>query len=376
MKTAVLKRLQSVAFFTEIKRLKKRKVFNAIKSSKTKNSFRLQQLNPFICYGGWLRVGGRLRNAKIPFSQKYPILLPSYNHVTDLIIRECHFKNLHCGIGTTLNILRNLFWLLDGRKQVRKVIKNCAVCLRANPVLTSCKMGDLLAIRLQQDRPFLNIGIDFCGPFFVKQTRFRNKHITKVYVAIYICMKVKTVHLEVAYDLSTEAFIHTLSNFVSRRGCPITISADNATNFKGANNELRELYLLFQTETHRRSVNLFCNQRNIQWKFIPPLSPNFGGLWESAVKIFKHHLIRVMKNIVLNKDQLTSLVIGIEAVMNSRPITPVSNDPNYLQALTPGHFLIGDSLTCLPEVYLSSSPTNRLSLWQNIVKIKQDFWQQ
>lgn len=363
----ILKVLQSIAFSKEIRQLK---------NNTELKKCRLQQLSPFLDRNGLLRVGGRLNNSYYAFNKCHPILIPSYNHVTDLIIRQYHFLHHHCGIQTTLSMMRNKYWLLDGRNQIRRVIRNCVVCFRANPMLATYKMGNLPKLRTDRARVFQNVGVDFCGPFLVRESRARKSPRIKVYVAVFICMVVKAIHLEVVYDLSSEAFIAALSNFVSRRGYPKTISSDNATNFKGANNELRELYDLFQDETHKLAISSFCNQRNITWVFIPPRAPNFGGLWESAVKMFKHHLKRAAKDSFLLKDQFTSLVIGIEAILNSRPITHLSDDPNDLQALTPGHFLIGESLTCLPEPNLLTLPTNRLSLWQHVTKIKQDFWQQ
>lgn len=364
----IIRYLQSTVYAREIK---------ALKTGEKLNFCKILQLSPIFDCDGLVRVGGRLKNADhITYGKRHPILLPSYNHVTDLIIDECHKLNKHCGIQTTLSILRNKFWLMDGRNQVRRVIRRCITCFRANPVLGSCQMGELPKLRTQRERPFKNVGVDYCGPFLVKERIKNNRSTVKVYVAIFICMVVKAVHFEVVYDLTSEAFIASLSNFVSRRGYPSTISSDNATNFKGANRELREVYELLHSENHKSTVKSWCDQRNIEWIYIPPLAPNFGGLWESAVKMFKHHLLRVAKNVLLSKDHFNSLVVGIEAIVNSRPITPLSNDPNDIQALTPGHFLIGDSLTCLPELDLLSTPTNRLSLWQHVLKLKQDFWQQ
>ena len=83
---------------------------------------------------------------------------------------------------------------------------------------------------------------------------------------------------------------------------------------------------------------------------------------------------RVVTDLLFTFEELNTFVIEVEALLNSRPITPLSSDPNDLSALTPGHFLIGDSLTSLPQPDLSSVPTNRLSRWQHIQKVRQHFW--
>ena len=131
---------------------------------------------------------------------------------------------------------------------------------------------------------------------------------------------------------------------------------------------------MFNSDTHQKSTSFFLGEQGITWKFIPPLSPNFGGLWESTVKMFKHHLRRVISNELFTFEEFNTLTIEIEAILNSRPLTPLSTDPNDLIALTPGHFLIGESLTSLPTPDYGSTPTNRLSRWQHLQRLRQDFW--
>ncbi|XP_025830426.1 uncharacterized protein LOC108738361 [Agrilus planipennis] len=118
----------------------------------------------------------------------------------------------------------------------------------------------------------------------------------------------------------------------------------------------------------------FLTVFQINWHFTPPLSPHFGGLWESTVKLFKHHMIRVVSDLLFTFEELNTFVIEVEAILNSRLITPISNDPNDPAPLTPGHFLIGDSLTSLPEADICSISSNRLSHWQHIQKVRQHFW--
>ena len=275
-----------------------------------------------------LRVGGRLKNSDLPYNQCHPILLPSYHVFTDLIIRDHHERNLHSGIQSTLYCIRRKFWLMDGRNQVRRVIKNCINCFRAEPSGVQYKMGDLPRVRVTQAGPFLNTGVDYCGPFLVKEKKFRNRVFKKIYVAVFICMSVNAVHLEVVEDMTTDAFIAALDNFISRRGYPQNVYSDNGSNFVGANKELKELYQVFQSETHRNCLQNFVSVRNIQWHFNPPLAPNHGGLWEAAVKTFKHHLKRVMKNFSFTQKEFENLTTKIESILNYRPLFCASSDAN------------------------------------------------
>ncbi|XP_076299591.1 uncharacterized protein LOC143218344 [Lasioglossum baleicum] len=125
-------------------------------------------------------------------------------------------------------------------------------------------------------------------------------------------------------------------------------------NGKGASRELKEVYAFFKSETTNDTISTTLANEGINWHFIPPRSPHFGGLWEAAVRRTKHHLI--------------------EAILNSRPITPLSTDPNDLQPLTPGHFIVGELLTSVPDYSFTETPVGRLSSWQHIQQMRQHFW--
>ncbi|XP_068965518.1 uncharacterized protein [Bombus flavifrons] len=337
-------------------------------------SGKLQRLNPFLDKAGILRVGGRLSQAPMPFTQKHPIILPK-SPTTSLIIEHEHKVSLHAGTQATLYAVRQRYWPIDGRSQVWRTVKNCVRCVRAHPPQVDYVMGNLPEARVTESRPFTHVGVDYCGPFYIKEKRDRNRRQVKVYVAIFICLAVKAVHIELVGDLTSESFIAALRRFIARRGFCSTIHSDNGSNFIGANNELKELHELLKSEDHNERVTTFLANKQIKWRFIPPHSPHFGGLWEAAVKSFKHHFRRVVGNELLTFEQFNTLAIEIEAVLNSRPLTPISTDPKDLLVLTPGHFLIGEPLMSVRERNFRDTPFNRLSRWQHIQKIKQHFWQ-
>ncbi|XP_078051413.1 uncharacterized protein LOC144477559, partial [Augochlora pura] len=112
----------------------------------------------------------------------------------------------------------------------------------------------------------------------------------------------------------------------------------------------------------------------INWHFIPPRAPHFGGLWEAAVKSVKSHLVRIMRNTLFTYEAFYTCLSEIEAILNSRPIAPLSSDPSDFSALTPGHFLIGDLLVRVPVRDFTSAKTGRLNQWQQIQQIRQHFW--
>lgn len=348
---------------------------SALRQSGSINSkSKLLTLSPYLDGDGLIRVGGRLKQSTLPNSHKHPIVLPSNHRFTTLIIEYYHRRQLHAGLQGTMAAIRCTYWPLSLKGTARHILRKCITCFKANPRNVKYIMGELPTSRIEQSRPFLNTGIDFCGPFHIRERQRRNSKTYKVYVAIFICLATKAIHIEIVSDLTSEAFLHALKRFTSRRGKPANLYSDNATNFVGVNNELKRMYQEVTSEHFREVVSRTLSHDKIVWHFIPPRSPNFGGLWEAGVKSTKQHLYKVAGNLKLTYEQLHTLLTQIEGILNSRPLIPLSEDPNDDSFLTPSHFLIGDNLTALPEEQLTQLPENRLSHWQHIEQVKQHFW--
>lgn len=172
--------------------------------------------------------------------------------------------------------------------------------------------------------------------------------------------------------MTSGALIAALKRFISRRGKCSRIHSDNGSNLVRANKDLKEFYKLVQTKEPKLSE--FFLDENIEWKFIPPRAPNFGGLWEAGVKSFKYYFKRAIGDSRLTYEEFLTIMVQVESLLNSRPLTPLSSDVDDLEILTPGHFLIGRPMTSIPEPNLLDIETNRLSLWGKITKIVQLVW--
>ena len=242
------------------------------------------------------------------------------------------------------------------------------------PKTASQLMGQLPPERVQPARPFLISGVDFCGPIYIRQGTRRTAKTIKTYVAVFVCFITRAVHLELVRDLTTAAFIDAFKRFVARRGKCLKIYSDNAKNFVGADRELQEMRRLFLSEDHKRRIQDAASEEDITWNWIAPQSPHQGGIWEAAVKQLKYHLRRVIGKNIYSYEQLNTLIIQVESCLNSRPLTPLSEDPDDICALTPGHFLIGDNLKAIPEPNLEIIPNSRLSMWQQMQKMFVSFW--
>ncbi|CAG7825307.1 unnamed protein product [Allacma fusca] len=276
-----------------------------------------------------VRVGGRIEKSNISYDRKHPILLPR-NHLTNLIVHCTHEQLNHGGTQLNLAFIQRRYWIIRGRKLVQKIIRACKICTIHRAATSYQLMADLPSSRVVMTRPFTNVGVDFAGPVVLKCSMGWSPKTTKACIAVYVCFCTKAVNLELVSDLSTTAFIASLRRFTVRRGLPKTFHSDNGSNFVGATRELQEILAFtladeFQTEVTKELTNM-----GISWK------------WRLSSTLDRY--------------------------------AKLSTDQNDLEALTPGHFRIGEPLTAVPEPNLTELKVNRLDRWQHQQYIKQHFW--
>ncbi|XP_035205246.1 uncharacterized protein LOC118180232, partial [Stegodyphus dumicola] len=166
--------------------------------------------------------------------------------------------------------------------------------------------------------------IDLCGPLILK-----NKN--KDWVVLFTCAVYRCVHLELMTSVSTGCFIQAFCRFIARRGRPSTVYSDNGTNFVGTSALLKKVdwvKVIAQETLHP-----------ITWKFIPPTAAWWGGWWERLIRTTKNLIVRVLGQAAVNYEELLTVICDVEAVINCRPLTYVSNDSEDLLPLTPSMFL-------------------------------------
>ncbi|XP_024880615.1 uncharacterized protein LOC112460245 [Temnothorax curvispinosus] len=269
---------------------------------------------------------------------------------------------MHPGRRTLQYLLTQHYWVLGVHRAIQRVLSRCHQCFRVKPHTSQPLMAELPADRVRQAKPFSISGVDFAGPFNIVTRRARGVSSVKVYACLFVCFSVKAVHLEAAFSLSTDSFLAALRRFVARRGRCSLLYSDCGTNFVGAARELES------------RMGLAAEREKIKWSFNPPSAPHFGGLWEAGVKTFKTHLRRTVGDQVLSIEEFTTVLAQVEAVLNSRPLCPMSADPADLEVLSPGHFLTMEPLVSVPTQDVTPLPMNRLSRWQLVQRIHQDFW--
>ena len=297
---------------------------------------KLSPLSPYMDEQGALRVGGRLANARIPIGARNQMILPKDHPITRLLITDTHRRNGHVGQEHVLADLREKYWIVNGRSAVRYALRRCMICRIRRARHIYPYMADLPTGRLaSEEPPFTHCGVDLFGPFLVKQGRKQVKR----WGIIFTCLMVRCVHFEVVESLETDDFINCLRRFVNRRGSPRFMYSDRGTNFVGTTSELKDAI----NSLDHHEIAEFASTRQFTWTFNPPGAPHMGGAWERLIRSTKEILTSLMKEQLraLTDQQLHTLLTEVERILNSRPLTHISDDVNDLQALTPNHILLG-----------------------------------
>nr|CAI5838923.1 unnamed protein product [Callosobruchus analis] len=225
---------------------------------------KLLSLHPFIDSDGAIRVGGRIENSDFSYDKKHPYILPNDHHITKIIARNEHIRLSHAGPQSLLASIRERFWPISGKRLTRKIVRECITCFRFSLKQEHYLMGNLPKFRVTPARPFISVGIDFGGPFLIRDRKGRNFKTSKAYIALFVCLSTKAIHIEIVSDLTTDCFLAAFRRFTSRRGICSLVISDNGATFVGASRELKQFIHSNQNEI---ANNLASNQ--IKWSFIP-----------------------------------------------------------------------------------------------------------
>ncbi|XP_052690730.1 uncharacterized protein LOC128168601 [Crassostrea angulata] len=339
----------------------------------------INQLGLPLDQDGIIRCVGRLGAAHLTEGARTPILLPKKSHVTDLLIDSYHRKSMPLGVSQTLSMVRQTYWIPQGRSEVKRVLRKCTICKRheGGPYRMPI-MPPLPRKRVNESSPFTYTGVDYFGPIYVKTDGVTKK----VWVCLFTCLVVRAIHLELMQDMSTEEFLHGLRRFIARWGKPKQLISDNASQFKLASNILEETWA---STVRDPDVQSYIANEDIKWQFIVELAPWMGGFYERLIGIVKRCLRKTIGKLCLTNEQLRTLVAETEAVVNSRPLVYVGDAINSNIILTPAHFLTLNPKTGIPDSneedtedpeYLPniSSAEKLLQTWKKGQKHLDAFW--
>ncbi|XP_072010850.1 uncharacterized protein [Engystomops pustulosus] len=334
----------------------------------------LKKLDPFIDADGLLRVGGRLNEARIDFEGKHPILIPGHHHISYLLVRHYHEQVKHQGRLFTEGALRAAgLWIVGAKRCVSKFIFKCVTCRKLRGIFKTQKMANLPSDRLSTEPPFTNVGLDVFGPWFVvtRQTRGGQAN-SKRWAVLFTCMSVRAVHIEVIESMDTSSFINALRRFIAIRGPVKHIRSDRGTNFVGAAKELQ-----IPTNLDTVSVNRYLSEQGCTWTFNPPHSSHMGGAWERMIGIARRILDSIFLQVGmarLTHECLTTFMAEVSAIINARPLIPVTSDPDDPTILTPAMLLTQKTkTTCSPAGEFTTKHLYKCQ-WRQVQSLANTFW--
>eukprot|EP00079_Xenopus_tropicalis_P026785 XP_012820751.2 PREDICTED: uncharacterized protein LOC101731053 [Xenopus tropicalis] len=351
------------------------KELECIKSKKaiSKDSV-LKKLDPFIDENGLLRVGGRIMKATLEQEEKNPLIIPSNHHIASLLVLHYHQQTRHQGRLFTEGALRAAgFWIVGAKKLVSSVIFKCVTCRKLRGMFQTQKMANLPADRLSTEPPFTNVGLDVFGPWSVTSRHTRGGHAnSKRWAVMFTCLSIRAVHIEVIESMDTSSFVNALRRFISIRGPVKNIYSDRGTNFVGACKELN-----IPSNIDKNLVEKYLSDQGCAWTFNPPHSSHMGGAWERMIGIAR----RILDSMFLQEgstrlthETLTTFMAEVAAIMNARPLTSVSNDPEDPFILTPSTLLTQkvSTIKAPPGEFDTKDLYKRQ--WRQVQSLANTFW--
>ena len=222
------------------------------------------------------------------------------------------------------------------------------------------KMASLTADRVcPSEPPFSYVCVDCFGPLEVR----RGRSTIKRYGVLFTCMTVRAIHVEVIHSLDTDSFLNALRQ-------PKQIRSDNGSNFVRGEKDLPEAV----REWNQQKIHAFLLAKNIKWIFNPPACFHHGGVWERCIRTVRKVMKALLKEQPLDDEGLTTLMCEVEAIVNGRPLTKVSDDPRDPEALTPNHLLLLRSGPTLPPGVFSKEDCYSRRKWRHTQYMADVFW--
>ena len=337
----------------------------------------IASLSPYLDEEGLLRVGGRLMKAKDELKDIVvnPVIIPKNSHVALLLTRHYHSLVHHQGQRLTEGRLRSAgYWIIGAKGMVSSVIHHCVFCRKLRGKFCAPKMADLPPDRLTPGPPFTFVGLDTFGPWNVVARKTRGGHAaSKRWAIIFTCLTSRAIHLEVVDELSTPSFINALRRFLAIRGPVRLFRSDRGTNFVGAVHDLG----IPSKFIEEKPIKEFLNSNGCSWEFNPPHASHFGGVWERMIGVTRRILDAMLLRQgtkELTHDILSTLLAEVCAIVNSRPLTPLSNDPSDSLVLTPA-MLLTQKIGILPETIPPLSTREMYkSHWHHVQVLANEFW--
>ena len=326
-----------------------------------------KEFKPFLDEQGVLRSESRLSFSKdIPYDIRFPIMLSKRSALSKLIAESAHDQYEHpVGRQMAKNKVRENFCIIGIDNLLREIKAGCLYCIRMFRKPLEQQMAAIPQYRFEHPlQAFSRTGLDFAGPFHIKQGR--GKLRLKSYILVLTCLQTRAVHLEATHDQSTNSVLNAFSRFIDLRGMPQEFLSDNWKSFTSPEKELEAWVQDLDEE-------LIVRQKfaQIYWHFTPPYGPHHGGIYETMVKATKRALKSLFTEEDLNMDEFRTAISRVASLLNSRPLTKVQEE-NTSQILTPNHFLFGK----LGGAVSTEDLDHPVERWKRVHALVNKFWKQ
>jgi Integrase core domain. len=308
----------------------------------------------------------------LPEEMRKPVILLATDKLTRLLVLEAHFKYEHAvSRSLLLSVLHKSFIIIGISKLVKSLSANCFVCQRRRAQPTIPLMSWLQNRVGVPNRAFAETGLDFAGPFETIQGRGKKRK--QHYVLVLTCLQTRAVHFEATDNQKTDAVINALSRFTSCRGRPKVFVSDNQTSFRSASKELRDFYQFYLDNFKIIADNLNKEEEPIEWIFIPPRAPHFGGAWEIMVKAMKRALSVVSKDQPMTEDDFRTFLAKAMDMINLRPLLKhYSQETEHV--LTPNDFLLGRCQVGIVPASENPPATKLGERWRQLESLSNRLW--
>ncbi|XP_061193706.1 uncharacterized protein LOC133201933 [Saccostrea echinata] len=332
------------------------------------------KLCPYLSDDGIMKVGGRLNLSVLPEELKNPIIIPKKSHVAKLIVQHFHEKSAHQGRHITEGAIRNkAYWIIGAKKLISSVIHKCIICRRLRGKFESQRMADLPPDRITPGPPFSAVGVDTFGPWTIVTRKTRGGQAeSKRWAIMFTCLTTRAIHIELVESMSSSSFINALRRFIALRGNVSLFRSDRGTNFIGATEDLG-------IDVTKGPVKNFLDKSKIVWTFNAPHSSHMGGVWERMIGLTRRVLDTLLlgpKGKNVTHEVLSTLMAEVTAIINSRPITTISNDPEVPFVLSPAMLLnqkISGHYSMCMDVDIRDIYKEQ---WKQVQVLSDLFWQQ
>ena len=337
------------------------------------------QLKLYLDTKGIIRLHGRINEESLAGVNR-PILYAYRHPLTIAYILHKH-KHFNCSSTSySLNIIRREIHSLKLRRQIHDLVRKSVICkkLHGRPFKFP-EHPPLNDYRTRCTRPFSMVGLDYIGPFTRKTSKANaDKGNDKVYIILFSCLVSRAIYLVLVTDRKTETFLRALRELSARHTEPKMFISDNEGSFQASEKVLFKI-------SQRLEMIAALREKNIEWKFIPSRASWMGGVYERLVQIIKKELDKMQRSTKFSIQEWRSHLHEVEAIVNDRPLTYVSDIGSEPEVITPKAILHGcrSDSTLATDLNIDEAIIDMKQhqnqpeeLYKKKLELKNNFWRQ